>query len=76
MTASLRAPTRALFARARQTGLLRLALCLASLWLATLLGCPGGERPMLGSIERTTGTVSSTLRIAIPVINPSGTALR
>ncbi len=31
---------------------------------------------MLGSIERTTGTVSATLRIAIPVTNPSGSAVR
>jgi hypothetical protein len=41
-----------------------------------LVACPSGERPMLGSIERTTGTVSETLRIAIPVTNPSGTAVR
>lgn len=31
---------------------------------------------MLGPIERTTGTVSETLRITIPVVNPSGTAVR
>lgn len=43
---------------------------------AVLLGCPSGERPVLGTIERQTGTVSETLRIAIPVTNPSGVALR
>ncbi|MBN8616370.1 MAG: hypothetical protein J0L92_37640 [Deltaproteobacteria bacterium] len=55
------------------------ALPFALLALVTsfaLAGCPSGDRPMLGSIERTTGTVSETLRIAIPVTNPSGTAVR
>jgi hypothetical protein len=80
MTASLRAIARALSSRSlaaspRATSR-SLALCLASLALASLLGCPGTERPMLGAIERTTGTVSSTLRITIPVTNPSGTAIR
>lgn len=59
-------------------GRARAALALSfSLALSLLtLGCPGGERPMLGSIERATGTVSETLRISIPVTNPSGTAVR
>ncbi len=49
------------------------ALVLSSFALG---GCPTTERPTLGAIDRATGTVSSTLRIAIPVTNPSGAAIR
>lgn len=54
------------------------ALLLSSLALLALLvaACPSGERPTLLAIERTTGRVNQTLRIALPVSNPSGIAIR
>lgn len=55
---------------------LLLRALLASLLTLALAGCPSGERPLLGTIDRSTGTVSETLRVTIPVINPSGTAVR
>ncbi|MCS6856114.1 MAG: hypothetical protein NZM37_00230 [Sandaracinaceae bacterium] len=41
-----------------------------------LSGCSGPERPRLGGLERGMGRVGQTLRVSIPVINPSGLPLR
>lgn len=75
MTASLRARTHAPPGSFGPT-VPRAAVLVLALLATPLLACPGAERPALESIERTTGTVSETLRIAIPVDNPSGVALR
>lgn len=48
------------------------AVALASL----ASGCSGGDRPSLGPLARASGTVHETLRIPIPVVNPSGVPLR